>query len=528
MMQERVLPQRPPVPAGRMASAWRLLREHPAWLLAGAAAITAITVQGCRLSAAPDVFGDEGAYLYVGRSLANGAGLTGLDGLFLWHPPLYMLIEAAVIKTLGLGGAEPLSLLFTLRWINIVFSAATAGLLVLFACRLRGPRMAVIVGVLFVLDPYVQRINRRAMLETTTIFFVVLALYLFATGEAHGALRRWLLPGAVFGLALLTKEPAVIFLLVPIGYGLFGERSRLGDALRTVVTAAGVYLCYVAALAASGNAAAYWAYKWYEIQRIGHALTGTRAGAPPGGGMLQTAHKLLSEENLVRLAGQYAPSGLLIAVALVGAAVLTSRFRHDRRVRLPVVWMVVSLVSGVLLIRVSDQYVYYLIVPAILVAGFVLDAALGRWRQPPRRPVAMAMSALLLVGCAGFSGYRWAGNYVTGSDNCYSQVVAYVREHVPRGETIVTSNEVSSYFLGGRYDIRADRDPVALADLNVRVFILSSKDLWARNQGTTPEFYNWITHHSHRVFVCHSPNYWDTGVYVRGDVVGTPARAGAP
>lgn len=512
----RVTPLRIPVPERRI------------WLVAIAVVFATIVIQGYRLSAAPDVFGDEGAYLTVARNLANGAGLTGPNGLFLWHPPLYMLIEAALIKLLGLGHAEPLSVLFTVRWINIAFSAATAGLLVLFGYRLRGLRMAAFVGVLFVLDPYVQRINRRNMLETATIFFVALALYLFVSGDTRTSLWRWLGPGLAFGLALLTKEPAAFFLLVPFAYSLFGARDRLGDARRATLTAAGLYLCYVAALAGAGGARAYWAYKSYGLERVSHALVDSPLGAPPGGRTLQIAHKVLAETNLVILTGQYASSFVLIGLAVVSAIILPLRFRRDRNVRLLVAWMAVSLASGAVLVRISDQYLYYVIVPAILGASYLLDAAFSIRRRTFAPSAAAVLAAVPLAGCVGFAGYRWVANYVTGSDNCYSVVAAYVRSHVPPGQTIESSNEVSNYFLAGRYDVRMDRGPAMLAALDVDVFILSFKDLWAGNQGTTPAFYDWVTRHSHLVLACYGATYWDLSLYYRGNITGSPVRAGAP
>jgi Dolichyl-phosphate-mannose-protein mannosyltransferase len=508
--------------------AWFASSKRACWLLCSIVGISTVVIQGYRLSAGPDVFGDEGAYLIVGMHLANGMGLTGANGLFLWHPPLYMLIEAAWIKVWGLGNAQPLVALFDVRWINVVFSAATACLLVLFANRIRGLRMGVIVSALFILDPYIQRINRRSMLETATIFFVVLALYLFSRADEVRSRWRWLGPGTAFGLALLVKEPAAIFLLVPIAYSLLGNRKRLGDACRMAVTAAIFYSSYVFALAVTGDAGRLWAYQSYNFQRILHVLVDWKLGASPSGGTLQTAHKVYSAANLLMLIRQYASSYLLIVMALAGIVILAICFSRDKFARLLAVWMAVSVASDAVLIVVSDQYSYYSIVPALMVDGYLLDSAIGQWQRASARHAVVgrwwhvsgykavaAISALALATCAVFGGYEWFTNYGAGSDDCYSKIAAYVQENIQPGQTIESSNEVSNYFLAGRYNVRMDRTPSVLVGLNAHLFILSSRDLWENNQGTTPTFYNWVTQHSRPLLTCYDKTYWKLGLYYR-------------
>jgi Dolichyl-phosphate-mannose-protein mannosyltransferase len=530
------------------------LRPRAPLICVAVFAIATVLVQGYRLHAGPDVFGDEGAYLQVGRHLAGGAGLTvGYgNGVFLWHPPLYMLIEAAVIKVSGLGSTDPLSLLFAVRWINIVFSAATAGLLVWLAYKMRGLRMGVIVGLLFLLDPYVQRIDRRSMLETATIFFVLLGLYLFTKPEVRRHWLGWLGAGIAFGLAIVTKEPAAVFLLVPIilslsnpqlgpnvieiqgkipigqvngtvKNALFLDRQRLLDAVRAVAVAASIYLSYVAAMVIAGHGSLFLRYKEYDLARLSHALFGTHLGPSPSGGTLQTAHKVLSSDNLLMLVQRYGSSYVLIGLALIGIVVLLARYRNDAGARLLAVWMTISAVSAAVVVRTSDQYFYYLIVPAVLVDGYVLAAALERCGSSiPRRALAAA-AAVVLVACCAYGGYRWVTNYVTGSDDCYTRIVNYVRAHVPEGQTVVSSNEVSNYFLADRYKVRLDRAPSVITARDERYFIMSSKDRWARNQDTTPRFYDWVVRNSRSLVLCRDTTYWKLGLYHRsGDKAPAP------
>jgi len=120
-----------------------------------------------------------------------------------------------------------------------------------------------------------------------------------------------------------------------------------------------------------------------------------------------------------------------------------------------------------------------------------------------------------------YNGYVWAARYAVGSDNAYMNAMRYARTHIPRGETIVTSNDVAYYFLFPRYKVRLDRNPKEIVARCERYFIMSSKDAWGRYNLTTPRFYDWVLNGSRPLFVQRGYSFWTTGVYAR------PANGGA-
>ena len=166
----------PPLRADRSTrSNW----ARPAIVALGLGILT-LLLHGYRLEQAPDLFADEGLYYIVGANVARGRGLTDLFGaLFFWHPPLYMLVEALFLKLRGLEFGDPLVAVLALRQINVVYSALTAICLYLLGRRLHSERAGLLMAALFIIDPYIQRINRRNMLEDP--------------GDAAGARERLLL-----------------------------------------------------------------------------------------------------------------------------------------------------------------------------------------------------------------------------------------------------------------------------------------------------------------------------------------------
>ena len=526
--------QRPRKLPPLLLQAQRILVRTPVAVVAVAVGLVTLLVHGYRLSVAPDVFSDEGVYLRLGTNVARGIGLMVDRGVFLWHPPAYFLIEAAYIKLTGLTNVDPLAALLSVRHLNIFFSACTAALLMLFGRKLHSYKAGLITAALFLMDPYVQRINRRSMLETLAMLCVLLGLYIFFTHRPHLTARQRLGSGVAFGLAVLTKEPMFLELFALIAYVMLFRRSQLRDIVWVAVIACVVYLPYPGWAVTMGQGNSYLSYKLYGINRILSSVTGHGSPPPPPGAVLApSANKTFSLDNLQILLAQYGMSYLLIALGAIFTAVLIFRFRHLVAARYLIAWSMLSFGFGLALGKISDQYFYYLIVPSTMLAGYVLASLLEAVlysRSPEKtslfdqsRPVfsqtsivyklmwrpIFAVFFVILI----FNGYVWTEKYAVGSDDAYMKVIEYARNHIPRGETIVTSDDAAVYFLSPSYNIRLDRDTQTIKDRREHYFIMSSKDAWGGYDATTPGFYNWVVRSSRPLFEQYDLSFWKVGVY---------------
>jgi Dolichyl-phosphate-mannose-protein mannosyltransferase len=496
-------------------------------LLIVAAIIGAVTflVHGYRLGVAPDVFSDEGIYLGVATNVARGAGLTLNNSVFLWHPPAYMFVEAAYIKVAGLAHADPISTLLSVRYLNIFFSASTGVLLMLMGRKLHSYQAGLAAAALFLVDPYVQRINRRNMLETLAMLFVLLGLYIFFTRRPRLTTRARLGAGVAFGLAMLTKEAMVLELLGLIAYALWARRSQLRDATLVAAIAFLVYLPYPAWTVAIGQGDRYLFYQLFGVTRVLQTLPGY---PPPNVSAGPAPRATFSRANLQNLLPQYAMSYLLLLLAATFTVLLILRFRQFLAARYLVTWSVVSFGIGFPLGRTSDQFFYYMVVSSTMVAGYVLASVagalwtnrrykLGWWpgdSPAPSRAMWLPVLAAFVV-MALYNSYTWTARYAVSSDDAYIQAMRYVKTHVPRGATIVSSDDVAYYFLSPAYNIRLDRNPKEIVARCERYFIMSSKDAWGRYDLTTPQFYDWVVRRSQPLFVEHGHSFWRIGVYVR-------------
>jgi 4-amino-4-deoxy-L-arabinose transferase-like glycosyltransferase len=525
-----VPPHRPPVDNlgrlfPRLIHIGRVAQRRRLMIVTVVVGLATFLVHGYRLRMAPDVFSDEGIYLGVATNLARGDGLTLNHSVFLWHPPAYMFVEAAYIKIAGLANADPITTLLSVRYLNIFFSAITAAMLMLFGRKLHSYKAGLAAAALFLVDAYVERINRRSMLETLAMLLVLIGLYIFFTRRPHLTVRERLASGVAFGFAMLTKEAMFLELLGLIAYVLWSRRSQLRDVAWVAVVACAVYLPYPVWVIAIGQGDRYLFYQLFGVTRVLHSLPGY---PPPKASAVPAPRATFSGANLQHLLPQYGMSYLLILLAATFTVFLLFRFRHVLAARYLVTWSIVSFGIGFLLGRTSDQFFYYMIVPSTVVAGYVLASVAGAlwishsskatsWTSESAVPSVTIWAPIFAAFAVMFiyNSYVWASHYGVGSDNGYIRAMRYVKTHIPRGETIVSSDDVAYYFLSPTYNVRVDRNPRDIVARCERYFIMSSKAAWGRYNLTTPQFYDWVVQRSRPLFVQRGDSFWTIGVYAR-------------
>jgi 4-amino-4-deoxy-L-arabinose transferase-like glycosyltransferase len=479
-----------------------------------------------RLERAPDLFADEGLYVSVSNNLAQGRGLVENDGRpFMWHPPLYLLVGAGYLQLFALTDAGPITQILAMRQISALAAAGTVGLVFALGWQLRGMAGALGGSLLFALDPYIQRINRRSMLEPLGCALAVLGVWLFLSAMRR---RRWLGfavgAGVIFGLAGLTKE---FLLLGPIAALAFTGLFRRDQIVRAGVTsgvAAATYGLYPLWLYANGLWPAYVAMKGDQFYRLGSRLGGGSA-LPPAPGVAPGAEAPVSLwENLALTAPPYFWSYVLLVVgglliALIGyGATPWVRWRPHPPLIMLATWaalnyliVFVSLLFG----SGSDQFLYYVIVPATILSGWGL-AVLAAWirsRASKLRQQALATAAFVLLTFAmTWNISVYVRVFAVARDDSYVQLVSYIQQHIPPGTTLISGSDVAAYILP-EYDVRFDRKPAEIEDRNTRYVILSTKDRWGGYNQVSREFYDWVSLNGEPRFVREGPTFWELTLF---------------
>jgi hypothetical protein len=196
-----------------------------------------------------------------------------------------------------------------------------------------------------------------------------------------------------------------------------------------------------------------------------------------------------------------------------------------------ITWCIFSLGFGGVLINISDQYAYFLIVPATIVVGYVLvllleaiihaplpekivqhNGTILPWLPIKYRtmwlPMVVSVLAVLI-----FNGVLWHQTYAIGVDDGYIKTIRYVTAHLPTGANIVTSDDVAVYLLPSTYHVRLDRDQNLITSMNTCYFIVSSKDAVGEYDAMTPDFYDWVMQGTYPLFEQKGLSFGDIGIY---------------
>jgi 4-amino-4-deoxy-L-arabinose transferase-like glycosyltransferase len=513
--------------------------------------ISAFGVVAWRIDQAPDLLTDEILYSRLGlRVLNEGAVVWDHGTMSVIHPPYYYLLNSLFLEVSGTPGAEiyaPGNIFEFVshdRILNAFLAGVTAVVLFMIGLNLRGFWLGLIMVLLFILDPFGIRINRRAMLETLAAFLSLIGLLIFIKGYKKGrSLGYGILAGAFFGAGILTKELAFILPLAVLIFGIW-ELLRRGSEWRyPLLTAAisfGSYIIFPLWVMYTGNWARFIDVKTLALERLA-GLVHTSGWNRPGVSLL---------DFLLNRLLDYGSSYLILFLGGVATLIILLRKRHDPMGRLLGTWgVLIYPFFGFITLFGSgnDQFFYFLLLPSIILLGFaVIDKGdvgtrklAGRsWnllRSKPRALFAMRdrgagflllFILLILVVILPFNIISWVSNYGVGVDNGYLQLSNYIRSSIPAGAPINASGDSLKfhYFLP-EHPIAEAESPQEALDLGVKYFVIVPKDIQSKFGNISEEFASWIVSNGQLVYSTTGETYGDIFLYVVpqiGDPIGEP------
>lgn len=490
-----------------------------------------------RLTRAPDLFADEALYTSIGNNIAAGRGLIEDTGItFVWHPPLFPLLAGGYFKLLGFVDSEPIRQIYALRYMNVGAAALTAVLLLLIGWRIRGRLCGAIVALIFCLDPYVQRINRRAMLETVAALLLVAGIWFFFCGlnTRRAGYRYALAAGVTLGLAALTKEFMAFGLLVLFIFVILYRRNQIRNVLIAGLAAVATYAVYPLWIYSSGNWPAYADMKTRQVFRLFSKLV-SQAPAAVQAQSSVSKPRISLWENVMATMPPYAFSytmivgGSILALVIIGLSLLRQRQQQQEGIYLIAIWVLVAdLLVGTSMVfgRGSDQFFYLVILPVIILVGVSMAPLVGqvisswssKWdtSHPGSTTSGVRLSSVLPLWIA-LVGVWWnlsmyINLFAISQDNGYAALQSYVTQHIPPGTTLEFGNEIGNYIFP-EYRVRFDRTPELLHEQGARYVVLSSKERWGGYNNVSRDFYDWVAANSTVRFEHEGPTFWNVQLF---------------
>ena len=521
--------------------------------------VGAFLLNSMRTMQAIDLTSDETTYAIESVSFGR-TGLTMWNGApFFVHPPLFYVTEAAFYNIFGVGdgslfdrlmgpqyrAGEPLlqadvpltgdSMLTAVefgRYLNSFYGAVLSVLVFLLGRSLLNLQAGVLSSLLFTLDPYVLWRNHFNYLEPLVTIFGVLCIYMYYLAQKQATkrarLRYLVLTGLFFGLAMLSKELAILYMVAIWVHALLFKRVRLLETLIPLGVGAAIYSIFPIWAAASGEFTIWLDTKLWIVRRALGLIADSGLGRP-GTSILDT---LLI--NLV----DYWPWLLVLGIGLVLAAwFLYLYYRHGFRdlqaelisaciIGMYGFFIFIRLIGGI----TNEQY-FYLIMPvvalnlayAVLMAPVFSSrfAAVNRIRRSgansadeetlplEQSPTSKwflhsgAWSKVFVGALAALVVYNmlaWIVRYAWGTDNSYMQVEAKMAETLPPGTPVVGRDLLGLYLMPkqavytfGYLNLGGEDIEVAqLTNNRIPYAILNEQSLLQRYGGANPEYYEWV------------------------------------
>ncbi|HUP28379.1 MAG TPA: discoidin domain-containing protein [Chloroflexia bacterium] len=366
------------------------------WLLPALAGLTFVAsflANSYRLAESVDLKSDEATYAIESASF-NRTGMTRWNGgAFLVHPPLFFIIEGAYFNALGVGygplfdrliskpytagepllapttpltGTSMLDAIVAARYLSAIYGAITAVIIFLLGSALLDWRMGALSAFLFMIDPYTLWRNHFNYLEPLAALFGVLMVFVYYRAQSRVDQRQrnqyLLVAGLFFGLALLTKELALIYLPPLLVHSILFRRTEIKEIAIPVVTGLAMYSLFPLWAASQGQLGNWWNSRTWLFGRISGEIRDTGVDRP-GSSLARTLSVNLPD---------YWPWFLLMAVAaLVAAAFVYFHVRYDLRdgpaeflsslvIGSYGFFVIVKLVGGVI-----NEHFFYLLMPFV-------------------------------------------------------------------------------------------------------------------------------------------------------------------
>lgn len=418
-----------------------------------------------------DIHLDEVIYRSMAVRISEGhlPAMPGEAPFFL-HPPGYFVLLAGW-RALVWRGGDIFQELYALRGLNIVLGAVTAWLLYAIVRKVANPVAGVAAATIFALDPFALRQNGRSFLETAAMMWLVAGYLGLLVLQVRPGRNRWLavLTGLLLGLAIVTKDFAGVLVAIPLGWAAI---RNLGLPRRTIGVVAAVacipYSIWILIVVGTGHGGDFLNSKVVGLLRaIGlRQETGFNAEGPP------------VAEVLTRTVHLYGLSYLLSAAGIVAAVGLLASRRSDAFLLgllgiSGVAWLAYAVLFG----TIEEQFLYFLLIPALLtvpVAWVHYRSALLPVGWSPRAVRGLGGLVLVLVLSGG--AVQWV-LVRQRPDDGWRRTVAWLEGNVPPGSTVVVSGRGKDTVDGlvlTRYKVTEWHSPQARKVSRVRWVVIPS------------------------------------------------------
>lgn len=384
--------------------------------------------------------------------------------------------------------------------VNAVLGALAVLLAYQFAERTTTPGIALVVALVLAFDPFALRNDSRMMLETpTTAALLTGWLVLLGARDTAPTTRRAVLAGLLLGCAIVTKDIALVFVLVPLVLATLWRRTlQWYTALLVSGAALLPYTAYLVVLLSTGHFGDFLSAKSLGVRRmIGLVqITGFNAPEAPSLG-----------SRLVDQVAHFGTSYALIALCLfagIGAALSPRPAR--RMIGL------IALTSGIFgayaatIGTLEEQFGYYVLIPSALALAVLVAENSERLIVWPRLILGVATVFTALTVFLGVTARL-------GTDDAYHQAYTWLNDNVPPGTPVGLTNVTTEFAYLPHQSYGVWPSLQSLTNHHARYVVTQSRTLAQGYGYAHPELLTWLQHNAEPAFTADGPSGEHTTVW---------------
>jgi 4-amino-4-deoxy-L-arabinose transferase-like glycosyltransferase len=337
-------------------------------------------------------------------------------------------LNSIYLSALGIPGIS-IESIYLNRYFTVIMGTLASPFVVYLGYRLGGLSGGLLSGLIYSMEPFIIRFGRIGIIETTTLFFILIVLTFLVNFRNTRNYIFFL--GIILGLSFITNDLALLLIPTLIityfwlrGKWFFdlGNRSFLYSSI-IGLSIYGAYQIW-GILSDSTN---YFPRKTDVLLRTlgfsqtnGYGITGNSSFV----------------SNITSILIDYSATWIILALSII---IFAKRRKNVNRTEIMIMsYYIGSLVFFLGFVRTFNvQYSVYILLPAIILVGGILPSFMKK-----KRNYVILISFIILL----LSSYGYTRLYLVEDDKAYNDSLKYITENIP-AESVIAAHWSFQHFL---------------------------------------------------------------------------------
>lgn len=355
---------------------------------------------------------DEASFANRSIFILDHGGQYSPDYLFD-HPPLFLYVQAFFFQLFGTDW-------YVARGVGVLFGTLTVLVVYLIGREWRDERLGLMLAALFAVQTMMVKMNRQAMIENLLLLLMAVSFLAIIKYEKSERPRFLCVSALFFGLSVITKFTSLVFLFPLLAYVIFKKLYSKRAFYYSVAIILLIVVPVILVMLPHG-------FIGFHLRKT----SGSGIGYWIGDFFLDLGHTGAFIMTVTELNIGLAPFIIFLAYDVKWSrrallpATMKAWIGRNMVASFVVVWAAASLIVFTFITFMTEQYVFTMLFPILLLMGLVFHRY-TKWLAA----VVMAVFLVITAIWIGQAGYRRASN----------DTVVFLQGNVGPGDSLIASD----------------------------------------------------------------------------------------